>query len=242
MPATPRIAPRKHAGLLTSLIILILVLTAVAVVFGSGALPTLAAGVTFNLRFSTNDTGDVVFAANTIMTCSGRPNQCPDAQKGLGGLGNLDNDKYSMVYVNVDTATPGLFNSSSADLALPSGVPASQSVLFAGLYWGGRSSDAFRNQVLLRAPGGGYSPLSGTLTGPVAPATSDTPESYQMFADVTPLVRAGGSGTYTVANIQADEGLDRDAGWGLVVVVHDPSQTPSRNLSVFDGFAPVLKH
>jgi hypothetical protein len=122
MADAPRIAPRQHAGQLTSLIIVSLALTAVAVGLGSAAAPTLAAGVTFNLRFSTNDTGDVVFAANTIMMCSVRPNQCPSAEAGQGGLGNLNNDKYSMIFVNVDTATPGLFNSSSADLALPNGI------------------------------------------------------------------------------------------------------------------------
>jgi hypothetical protein len=191
----PRIAPRQHAGLLASLIIASLALTAVALVIGSTAVPTQAASVTFNLRFTTNDTGDVVFAANTIMMCSVRPNQCPDAQKGQGGLGNLNNDKYSMVYVNVDTATPGLFDSSSADLALPSGIPASQSVLFAGLYWGGRSANPSRNRVQLRVPGAGYTLITGTLTGPVAAGTSKTPESYEMFADVTPLVRVAGAGT-----------------------------------------------
>jgi uncharacterized repeat protein (TIGR01451 family) len=201
----------------------------------------MAAGATFNLRFTANDTGDVLFVANTIMACSARPNQCPSAQTGQGGMGNLNNDKYSMVHVNVDTATPGLFNSSSADLALPSGIPASQSVLFAGLYWGARSASPSRNLVQLRVPGAGYTPVTGNLTGPVAAGTSKTPESYQMFADVTPLVRAAGAGAYTVANIQATTGLDRDGGWGLVVVVHDPTQ-PSRNLSVFDGLAPVVKH
>jgi uncharacterized repeat protein (TIGR01451 family) len=218
-----------------------LALAAVAIVIGSAAAPTLAAGPTFNLRFSANDAGDVVLAANTIMMCSARPNQCPDAEAGQGGLGNLNNDKYSMAYVNVDNVTPGLFNSSSADLTLPGGLPTTQSVLFAGLYWGGRSASTSRNVVQFRPPGGGYETITGSLTAPVAPGTSRTPESYQMFADVTPLVRGGGAGTYTVANIQADTGLDRDGGWGLVVVIHDPSQ-PSRNLSVFDGFAPVLKH
>ena len=52
------------------------------------------------------------------------------------------------------------------------------------------------------------------------------------------MVRAAGAGTYTVANVQTDLGIDTYAAWGLVVVVHDPSQ-PARNLTVFDGFADV---
>src|SRR6516225_942320 len=102
MRAVPRIALGHQPGRLTSLIVLSLALAAVALVIGSSAAPTLADSVTFNPRFSTNDTADVVFAANTIMDCSGRTNQCPDARNGIGGEGNLNNDHYSMVYVNVD--------------------------------------------------------------------------------------------------------------------------------------------
>ena len=48
-------------------------------------------------------------------------------------------------------------------------------------------------------------------------------------------VAAGGSGTYTVADIQAAQGTDRFAGWALVVAYNDPA-APMRNLTVFDGF------
>ena len=54
------------------------------------------------------------------------------------------------------------------------------------------------------------------------PDSAATPEAYQMFADVTPLVQAAGAGTYTVANVQTDLGTDRYGAWGLVVVVRDP--------------------
>ena len=61
---------------------------------------------------------------------------------------------------------------------------------------------------------------------------------YQGFADVTSLVKAGGGGTYTVANVQAGTGADRHAGWSLVVAYQDSAQ-PARNLTIFDGFGQV---
>ena len=61
---------------------------------------------------------------------------------------------------------------------------------------------------------------------------------YQGFADVTNLVKAGRSGEYTVANVQAGRGTDRYGGWALVVALQDPTE-PLRNLTVFDGYAVV---
>jgi uncharacterized repeat protein (TIGR01451 family) len=202
-------------------------------------LAALAATATFNLRFTTNDTGDIVFVANTVTTCPTTAPECAPARAGTGAKTDfLNNNFYSMVYVTIDTATPGLINSSSADLALPSGLPPSQSVLFAGLYWGGRTTKISRNQVLFRRPGAGCTTVTGALTGAPVPGGATTPEAYQMFADVTSLVQAAGPGTYTVANVQTDLGTDRYGAWGLVVVVRDPSQPP-RNLTVFDGFGAV---
>jgi uncharacterized repeat protein (TIGR01451 family)/fimbrial isopeptide formation D2 family protein len=52
------------------------------------------------------------------------------------------------------------------------------------------------------------------------------------------MVRAGGAGTYTVANVQSGTGEDHDAGWSLVVA-YASSTEPVRSLVVFDGFAEV---
>jgi uncharacterized repeat protein (TIGR01451 family) len=202
-------------------------------------LAALAASATFGLRFTTNNNGDIVFVANTVTSCPTTAPECGPSQQGVGAKSDfLNNNFYSMVYVNVDTATPGLINSSSADLALPGSLSANQSVLFAGLYWGGRTTKTSRNQVLFRTPGAGYTTVTGALTGTPVPGSATTPEAYQMFANVTSIVQAAGAGTYTVANVQTDLGTDRYGAWGLVVVVRDPSQPP-RNLTVFDGFGAV---
>src|SRR5262249_49474895 len=82
---------------------------------------------------------------------------------------------------------------------------------------------------------------AGIVIGSVNGSNAGTSGSrdYEGFADVTTLVQAGGNGTYTVANVQADAGVsDRQAGWSLVVVYRAPGLQP-RNLTVFDGFASV---
>src|SRR5262249_36443013 len=66
----------------------------------------------------------------------------------------------------------------------------------------------------------------------------DAKGTYQGFAEVTSLVQSAGPGTYGVANVQADTGFNRHAGWALVVVFGDPANV-ARNLTVFDGFAQV---
>ena len=61
---------------------------------------------------------------------------------------------------------------------------------------------------------------------------------YESFADVTSRVAAAGSGTYTVANVQASAGPTSYAGWALVVAYQAPG-LPLRNLTVFDGYASI---
>ena len=140
----------------------------------------------FTPRFTTNDRGDVTLIGNTLMTC-GSGGGCPDGQAGNGG--RVNNDDYVMQYVDVD-GVGSTFCSSAASLALPPGA----TVLWAGLYWGGVSSSAARNQVVFSTP----SAAGLTLTaGSLDASGSD----YQGFRDVTALVTAGGSGTYQVAVI-----------------------------------------
>jgi hypothetical protein len=122
-----------------------------------------------------------------------------------------------MQFVDVDS-DPATFDSSSAFL----GLPADANVLFAGLYWGAKvtrgtrgeaapAPDA-RNRALFATPAsGGY--VSVTAGQVDDSDTASQAGAYQAFANVTELVRAGGAGTYAVANIQSGTGEDRYAGW-----------------------------
>ena len=192
----------------------------------------------FALRFSTSQPGALTHASNTLMSCPAAAALCAAGRAGTGGPSADDDNDFAMTYVDVD-GDPTTFDSSSAQLTLPAGA----SVLFAGLYYGadrsagspGGSAAIDRTAlgvVRLRAPGDlAYRTLSADQLD-----TIDT--RYQGFADVTTVVRRAGSGTYTVANVQAGTGPDRYAGWALVVAYADSAQPP-RNLAVFDGLQSV---
>lgn len=84
-------------------------------------------------RYSTNTNGSIAMAANTLETCPSSESGCTAAQSAstFDNAGNsaLNNNNYTMRYVNIDPAS-GRFNSSSSDLGLPAGA----TVLWAGLY------------------------------------------------------------------------------------------------------------
>lgn len=195
----------------------------------------LAVTTPFTVRYTTNDTGDITFAANTLMT-AGPPataQEIADAQNGVGT--KISNNDFTMTYVDIDS-DPSTFNSSSSDLVMPAG----SQVLFAGLYWGARTNNTFttgltsqRNTVKFKAPGdSAYRDLIGTTVG-----TTDS--SYQSFADVTAIVKAANQGTYTMANVQSvTNASDFYAGWSLVVAYRAPGE-PARNLTIFDGYGKV---
>ena len=204
------------------------------------ALPAAAsADRSFSTRFSANDTGDITFAANTLMTCPDSA-LCSQARAGTATpISNIQNNAYAMTYVDVDSDS-ATFDSSTSNLNLPAG----STVLFAGLYWGGDYSgngsnaapnSSNRNKVLFKAPGdSAYRNVSSS----VLDESSSSSGRYQAFADVTSIVAAAGAGTYTTANVQAGKGTDHYAGWTLVVAYRDTTQ-PARNLTVFDGLVTV---
>lgn len=191
----------------------------------------------FTPRFSLNTAGDLTLAANTLMTCPAADAKCGPAQRGA----NASNNSFAMGYVDVD-GDPATFDSSSAGLTLP----ANATVVFAGLYWGANTSagdkgaaardPAARGRVQFSVPGGAPQPVTAT-TLDTGSARSQR-EAYQGFADVTAQVAAAGPGNYTVANVQAGTGLDRYAGWSLVVA-YQLAGAPPRNLTVFDGFVTI---
>ncbi|MCW2998672.1 MAG: conserved repeat domain protein [Solirubrobacterales bacterium] len=193
----------------------------------------------FSPRFATNDTGDIVGIANTLMTCPAS-SSCTTAQtQGPTDAANFFyNNFYDMTYVDVDSDA-ATFDSSRATLALPAGAQ----VLFAGLYWGGDYSSGTapapsasdRNKAKFRAPGdSGYS----TLTAATLDDSTLNVGRYQAFQDVTSRVAAAGNGAYTVADVQAGKGTDHYAGWTLIVAYRDTT-APARNLTVFDGLRTI---
>jgi uncharacterized repeat protein (TIGR01451 family) len=193
----------------------------------------------FTARFSTNASGDIAIVGNTLETCPVSAADCVNARAGIGST--LNNNSFTMERVDVDRT--GL-DSSSARLTLPAGAR----VLFAGLYYGARTtagtggkaapdaSPAGLRRVDLKVPG---SAVFERLSSQVDQST-DVTGAYAAFVDITSQVQRAGSGGYTVAGVQAATGMDRYAGWALVVA-YEAAGDPPRNLTVFDGLQSVTQ-
>ncbi len=211
-------------------ILLVAVVLAAVAAGGASAAP-------FAPRVSLDVHGDVTMAANTVLTCPAADPACAAAQAGGAG----QNNGFAMTRVDAD-GDPTTFDSSRATLDLPAGAI----VRFAGLYWGARldggpgggpaPDPSSANRVRLAAPGSAYVAVAGATTGTGTVAGG---AGYQAFADVTALVGAGGAGSYSVANVQAGTGRGAWGGWALVVAYEDPG-LPLRNLTVSDGYQPVI--
>ena len=187
----------------------------------------------FTPLYSDNVNGDLTLIGNTLETCPFSAGQlCLDARAGIATEGN---DDFAMVYVDVDSDS-STFDSSTATLTLPAGA----SVLFARLYWGGRSASTLRGDALIDTPSvGGYIGVSDPSVDFFIDSTIGVySELYSASADVTSLVQAGGSGAYTVANVRGTAATAGAAGWSLAVVYEATAQ-PLRNITLFDGYAKV---
>ncbi len=204
----------------------------------------------FTTRFSRNTPGDVTLTGNSVLTCPSGSANCAQVQNGIISTGNdANNNAHDMVYQDIDS-DPSTFNSTSAVVSLPP----NGRVLWAGLYWGGRTrigangtgaaapSPSQRDEVLFESPTtNGYTTITASTCDDATGTGDDglTGDVYQCFAQVTSQLPGTGNGTYTVANVQTGTGTNRFGGWGLVIVYEDPSQ-PLRNLVIYDGFGLVL--
>jgi hypothetical protein len=194
----------------------------------------------FTPRFAQTLKGDIAAVGNTLMTCPASA-ACTTAQNATASGNALNNNNYVMGYVDVD-ADATTFDSSSATVSLPAG----STVLWAGLYWAADTTPgtsgvaaptpASRGTVRLKAGAGAYQ----TVTAAPADVLASVSQAnrYRGFADVTTAVAAAGSGTYTVANVQAGTGNDRFAGWALLIAYRDTTQAV-RGLHVYDGLGTV---
>jgi hypothetical protein len=199
------------------------------------AAPAHAADAPFSLRYAQTLRGNLSAVGNTLMSCPTGASNCAAARSGSA----YSNNDFTMGYVDVD-GDSSTWDSSSATLTLP----ASSTVVWAGLYWSadtsggsGGAADSHsgsRDQVKLKVDAGSYQAVTAT-SGNVLGSTLQ-PTRYRAFADVTSLVT--GSGTYTVANVKAGTGQDRFAGWALLVAYRDSTQT-LRHVNVFDGLGTV---
>ena len=181
----------------------------------------------------------------------------------LSSYGNsTNNSNNTMQYVDVDTDNT-TFNSSSATLSYSNengANPNCTNVVFAGLYWTGRSSngssspDIFdvtknsitktfnKRKVSLKGPNSSsYTTITAGQNDIYYPTNSDG-FMYSAYADITTYVKANGLGEYTVADIALIEGNGGGTGyyggWGIIVI-YENSKMKWRDITVFDGHAYV---
>lgn len=233
--------PRRRVTTALSLVLALLLAPVVAL--GTAAPASAAVIRPFEKVFSVNTNGDVLLVGNTLMTCQDASLTCATTRAVVNGPAEANsNNNTNPQWVNVDPGM-GSWTSSSADLQIPSGG----AVLFAALVWGGRTpatsgtanaDPALRGQARLK-----ITTTSGTAVHSLTGARVDSPGTghYASYIDVTSLVAAAGTGTYTVADVQSEAAsgaTDKYAGWSLVVAVADPS-APARNLTIFNGYGSV---
>ena len=217
-------------------------LTVVGVVTAPSAA---AATIPFATVFATQDNGAITLVGNSQMSCPTSAATCTAARStatSSSAQSNVNDNDYAMAFVDTDSDATTT-NSTSADLTLPSG----STVLSAYLVWGGRRADANNitqitgpqaQTVKFRAPGAAnYSTLTGSLDDPALTTSTDF-NPYQGYVDVTTAVKAAGNGTYWVGDIKATTGIDRYAGWSLIVAYRNPA-APLRDLRIYQGFANV---
>ncbi|WP_086558647.1 DUF3344 domain-containing protein [Streptomyces africanus] len=196
-----------------------------------------AESLTFTERYRALQHGGIVRAANTSITCrTAEGPSCTDTQAGGSGV----NGDFDMFYVDVDR-DPNTYNSSRAEVRLPSG----SRVTYARLYWGGnlrvgeQKPPQDNERVLIAEPGGEYKELVADTT--VGHRVADGMDAFQASADVTGLVREGGPGLYTVAQINIAMGRSAAGAWGgwTLVVAYENASEPLRHLALWDGFTPL---
>ncbi|MEU6309902.1 DUF3344 domain-containing protein [Streptomyces sp. NPDC047014] len=193
--------------------------------------------IPFTQRYQAVQHGGLVRASNSGISCrteeAPQAEPCAEVKRGAAGV----NSEYEMFYSEVDR-DPDTYNSTRAELKVPRGAKVS----YARLYWGGnlrvgeQKPPEDNGRVLVAEPGGAYKEvLADTVIGHRTDAGSD---AYQASADVTPLVRRGGAGMWTVSQLNIAMGHSDVGAWGgwTLVVAYEHPQEPLRRISLWDGF------
>lgn len=234
MPKSPGFAAR---GVLGALLCTAFSAAPLMAVPAPAPAPPEAPGIPFAQRYHSLHNGGIVRIANSSITCrprnSAEKKTCSDAKSGGAGV----NGGRDMFYVDLDD-DPNTYNSSRARLSLP----AQSRVRYARLYWGGnlrvgeQKPPQDNGRVLVAEPGGKYAEVLADTQ--VAHRDAGKTDAYQASADVTPLVRRGGSGVWTVAQLNVAMGRSEAGAWGgwTLVVAYEKESEPLREVALWDGF------
>ncbi|MEV6238308.1 hypothetical protein [Lentzea sp. NPDC051838] len=204
--------------------------------------PPVAAAEVWHTQFNDAVRGDVAVVGNSVVTCPTPeqagpnpkypPQSCVDAMNRKGHGPSAQNNGHRMSWTDNDNDAR-TFNSSSAQLTLPSGA----SIAYAKLGWAGTATchgstelppGSPRDPVLLN--GTSITPGQFVIDSPDDLANTDN-AFYSAEADVTKTIRPG---TVTVGNVWTPQGFDCFGGWSLTVVWKSETAA-QRHISVHGG-------
>jgi len=197
-----------------------------------------------------NIKGDYTMVGNTNLT--------------LVSYGDFTNNSNNfMEYVDVDS-DPNTWNSSSSTLEFSTengAIPECSNILFAGLYWTGRSSNNSnsspeefdvtigpdtktfnKRKIQFKGPGQSSYTEFEANPGNIYYPDGAFGNMYSAFVEVTDYVDTLGVGEYFVADMALVEGnggaTGYYGGWGMIVV-YENSKMNWRDVTIFDGHAYV---
>lgn len=194
-------------------------------------------------RFSTTTNGALAITGNTL-GLSKISNQNRAGTIGAIGAFATTNTALQVPTFPAGTTLNYTQNSSTAILNIPAG----STILYAELIWGGNYlsrdqniTSVLGNPISFTTPVSTYSitPSAVTASNQTFVSNSITFGFYTRSADVTTLIQAGGSGSYTtgavpglVDPIDASNGTINSAGWTLIVAYQNGT-LPARNLTIY---------
>ncbi|HDR7795235.1 TPA: DUF11 domain-containing protein [Bacillus luti] len=194
-------------------------------------------------RFSTTTNGALAITGNTL-GLSKLSNQNRAGTIGAIGAFTTTNTGLQVPTFPAGTTLNYTQNSSTAILNIPAG----STILYAELVWGGNYlsrdqniTSVLGNPVSFTTPVSTYSitPSAVTASNQTFVSGSVTFGFYTRSADVTSLIQAAGSGSYTtgavpglVDPIDASNGTINSAGWTLIVAYQNGT-LPARNLTIY---------
>ena len=208
----------------------------------------------FIQRYSAIKKGGIIFTGNTLGL--GKINNANRASV-TGSIGAFTSHNTALAVATFPNGTTLDYtqNGSAAVLNIPSG----SSVLYAELVWGGLYSSSVNNlsgiidnPIIFTTPAASYSLVGDPVTRQTFTITLQEGNQvgfYVRSIDVTALIAASGSGTYSVASVPAlIEAIDsrtndtNHAGWTLAVIYQN-SSLPFRSLNFWAGgevVSPVI--
>lgn len=194
-------------------------------------------------RFSTTTNGALAITGNTL-GLSKISNQNRAGTIGAIGAFVTTNTALQVPTFPAGTTLNYTQNSSTAILNIPAG----STILYAELVWGGNYlsrdqniTSVLGNPVSFTTPVSTYSitPSAVTASNQTFVSGSVTFGFYTRSADVTSLVQAAGSGSYTTGSVpglvdplDASNGAINSSGWTLIVAYQNGS-LPARNLTIY---------